>query len=577
MPSLSSGPAKPGPEDVGAPPDLAPVLQGALPHSDNGVKNNHALIFIPDHPVGWGGNLLPRSPSPALNRVGRELIKWLVAPVLFILALLSSVHADEDVRPIGWRDLAPAAEDVSSLLANLTPGQRQRLTQASIQRGLWAGMAREKLDAADLPPANAALLNEDFSDMAPLLDRLQSAQEQTRAGRRIFAVDLDGRMVRLPGYVLPLRNVGSNVQEFLLVPFVGACIHVPPPPPNQIIFVHPDRPFSTEGPFTQVWVTGRLAIEEAKRELYYVDGSATIDVGYALSAAQVEPYRPQPQDSLAPEAAKPAAQSWLGMAQYRASELLTRTLTDIRYDQSSKALLMGLMIAFAYGVIHTLGPGHGKAVVVSYFIGRRGSLVRGIGMGCRIAFFHVISAIAIVSLADFAFRQVSGAVPSDFRLIRQISYAGIVAVGTYLLLNAARAVRHRTRNELHSHSCPCAVHADHDDRRGSGLLSLAVGAVPCSGATSLLFYGLANDLLIPSIALVAAISAGMAVAMSAIGVTALYGGGLLGGRLRRRVDEPSRLALGFEVASSALVVLLGVLLLASTVAVPTGALTMWAL
>ena len=431
-------------------------------------------------------------------------------------------------------------------------------------------MAREKLSAADVPPENAALLKEDFSDVAPLLDRLQSAQERTKAGRRIFADNLDGRMVRISGYVLPLRSVGSNVQEFLLVPFIGACIHVPPPPPNQIIFVHPDRPFATEGPFAQVWVTGRLAIEEAKRELYYVDGSATVDVGYAVFAAEVEPYRPQPQDSLAHDAAMPVAHSWLGMAQYRASELLTRTLTDVRYKQSSSALLIALMIAFAYGVIHTLGPGHGKAVVVSYFIGRRGSLVRGLGMGCRIAFFHVISAIAIVTLADFAFRQVSGAVPSDFRLMRQISYGGIIAVGAYLLLNAVRGARHRARDDPQSHNCACAVHADHHDHRGGGLLSLAVGAVPCSGAILVLLYGLANDLLLPSFALVAAISAGMAVAMSAIGVAALSGTRVLVGRLPRRADGPSRLALGFEVASSALVVLLGVLLLASTMDRPTG-------
>jgi ABC-type nickel/cobalt efflux system permease component RcnA len=280
-------------------------------------------------------------------------------------------------------------------------------------------------------------------------------------------------------------------------------------------------------------VTGRLAIEEAQ------------------------------------QTAMPAAQSLLGMAQYRASELLTRTLTNVRYNQTSGALLLGLLIAFAYGVIHTLGPGHGKAVVVSYFIGRRGGLVRGIGMGCRIAFFHVISAVAVVSLADFAFRQVSGAAPSDFGLVRQISYAGIVAVGSYLLLNAARTIRHRANSQSHIHNCPCAVHADHHDRLGGGLLSLVVGAVPCSGAISILFYGLANDLLVPSIALVAAISVGMAVAMSAIGISALYGGRFLKTRLRRRVDGPSRLVLSFEVASSALVFLLGVLLLASTVVGPT--------
>jgi hypothetical protein len=49
--------------------------------------------------------------------------------------------------------------------------------------------------------------------------------------------DLNGRIVRMPGYLLPLDVIGAKVTEFLLVPYIGACIHVPPPPPNQIVYV----------------------------------------------------------------------------------------------------------------------------------------------------------------------------------------------------------------------------------------------------------------------------------------------------------------------------------------------------
>ena len=49
--------------------------------------------------------------------------------------------------------------------------------------------------------------------------------------------DLDGRYVLLPGYVVPLEFSDSRIIEFLLVPWVGACIHKPPPPANQIVHV----------------------------------------------------------------------------------------------------------------------------------------------------------------------------------------------------------------------------------------------------------------------------------------------------------------------------------------------------
>ena len=59
--------------------------------------------------------------------------------------------------------------------------------------------------------------------------------------------ELDGKRVRIGGYVVPLDFEATNVKEFLLVPFVGACIHVPPPPPNQIIYVKSAKGFDVAG------------------------------------------------------------------------------------------------------------------------------------------------------------------------------------------------------------------------------------------------------------------------------------------------------------------------------------------
>ena len=91
---------------------------------------------------------------------------------------------------------------------------------------------------------------------------------------------LDGKRVHIGGYVVPLDFEATRIKEFLLVPFVGACIHVPPPPPNQIIYVKSDKGFDVKGQFDPVYVTGTLRTTAAATGL--------ADTGYSLDAELVE-------------------------------------------------------------------------------------------------------------------------------------------------------------------------------------------------------------------------------------------------------------------------------------------------
>jgi uncharacterized protein len=95
---------------------------------------------------------------------------------------------------------------------------------------------------------------------------------------------LDGKRVHIGGYVVPLDFEATRVKEFLLVPFVGACIHVPPPPANQIVYVKAEQGFEVKGTFEPVWVTGTLKVTPAFTGL--------AEAGYSLTAEKVEP-RPQ--------------------------------------------------------------------------------------------------------------------------------------------------------------------------------------------------------------------------------------------------------------------------------------------
>ena len=102
---------------------------------------------------------------------------------------------------------------------------------------------------------------------------------------------LDGQLVRIPGYALPLEFAGIAVKEFLLVPYFGACIHVPPPPLNQMVFVTLDEPYVVNELFAPVWITGRMSVERSTKSLSYVDGRASLVTGYTLAGSGIEPYK----------------------------------------------------------------------------------------------------------------------------------------------------------------------------------------------------------------------------------------------------------------------------------------------
>ncbi|MEO8443764.1 MAG: DUF3299 domain-containing protein [Gammaproteobacteria bacterium] len=70
---------------------------------------------------------------------------------------------------------------------------------------------------------------------------------------------LDGKYVKLPGYIVPLESdAGGMLDEFLLVPYYGACIHVPPPPPNQIVYVKLKKPFNLKSMADPYTITGTI-------------------------------------------------------------------------------------------------------------------------------------------------------------------------------------------------------------------------------------------------------------------------------------------------------------------------------
>jgi ABC-type nickel/cobalt efflux system permease component RcnA len=241
--------------------------------------------------------------------------------------------------------------------------------------------------------------------------------------------------------------------------------------------------------------------------------------------------------------------------QREANRAISAQMRAIRDGTTTKPLALGLLLAFAYGAVHAAGPGHGKLVVVSYFLSREARVGRGLLMGAQIALMHVLSAIVIVVFADLLLRKGFGGAPSEVPAVRLVSYGLILTIGLAMLWRAVRRARAPTH---HEHDAQCGCGARHDE---SGLLSLGVGLVPCTGSILILLYAMANGILPAGLLLVGMIALGMAVTMGALGLASVFARRLVTTRIARH----GRTAVVLDVGGALAITALGAVLIAGSV------------
>ena len=126
--------------------------------------------------------------------------------------------------------------------------------------------------------------DQDFDALDDYDPRAMEIMEKIRAlwDEAPVVETLDGQRLRIPGFVVPLEGDGEYIYEFLLVPYFGACIHVPPPPANQLIHVMPDEPIPARWNMLPVWVNGQIMVSRYDSDM----GSA----GYQMRGMRVEEY-----------------------------------------------------------------------------------------------------------------------------------------------------------------------------------------------------------------------------------------------------------------------------------------------
>jgi hypothetical protein len=215
-----------------------------------------------------------------------------LALVPLLAGLLFSLHAQaSESQEITWDDLVPAEANFDDPFTELDEDILYELSLvASVRDRLAAGEELEK-KIVMIHEARERLLRKKGVDVDGLIAMRDQVAAERQAKLELTNADLEGKQVRIPGYLLPLEFEGDKVTEFFLVPYVGACIHTPPPPPNQIVHVVTDKPVATDGGlYTPVWVDGTLRSEKANANLSYVDGASEVPSSYALTADSVVPY-----------------------------------------------------------------------------------------------------------------------------------------------------------------------------------------------------------------------------------------------------------------------------------------------
>ena len=156
---------------------------------------------------------------------------------------------------------------VALAASGTAPGKPQALQ--------WTDLLSAQEQAKGLPPPLPA--NHNFLDEAPGQALAQQLSFTPNAS-------VDGKLIKLPGYVVPIsQDDKGRVTEFFLVPYYGACIHLPPPPPNQVVYSIPAQPFAIKSLTTPYWISGPMKI-----------GSKTTRLGaaaYTVAGSTIEPYK----------------------------------------------------------------------------------------------------------------------------------------------------------------------------------------------------------------------------------------------------------------------------------------------
>lgn len=280
-------------------------------------------------------------------------------------------------------------------------------------------------------------------------------------------------------------------------------------------------------------------------------------------AQQANPFGTRLPGAPAPEPASGLA-AWLLQQQAAFHKGLTAAIGAVETSPSALWGLVGL--AFAYGVLHAVGPGHGKAVIASYLVANESAMKRGIGLAFGAAFVQAIIAIGVVGIVAGLMGGTAGTMNRTVDIVEKGGFLIIVAMGLWIVFRKARALL------APASAAGCGPDCGHDHggdprrfaqagTRDLVLTAIGAGIRPCSGAIILLVFALAKGLFLAGALSVAAMAVGTALGTSLFAFIAVKAKVLALNMISGGTGTLRRLALLVELLAGAALAGLGVALL----------------
>jgi ABC-type nickel/cobalt efflux system permease component RcnA len=324
-----------------------------------------------------------------------------------------------------------------------------------------------------------------------------------------------------------------------------------------------------------------------------------------------------PSAFAAPSAAQQSAGAfggifgWVLRTQQSMQRELATGVKSLKGDNAFAGAVMLAALSFLYGVVHAIGPGHGKMVISSYVVANEETVRRGVVISFIAAGLQALTAVALVGILAFALNASGLQINAWSNQLEMVSYALIALVGAWLLATQFVAIFRRWQRRRaaeahashaghdhshgeHGHHHHHHGHADHHDadhhdhdhdheegeacrhivdaRELAGPLSwrkifavvFSVGIRPCTGAILVLIFALTQGVFWAGVAATFAMAIGTAITVAVLATLALGSRELalkLGGRSAAFADTVWTIC---TLGGSALILLFGATLFAAS-------------
>ena len=250
--------------------------------------------------------------------------------------------------------------------------------------------------------------------------------------------------------------------------------------------------------------------------------------------------------------------SKIALFQRSLNKRLSELTRQLKERKSAKLFFLILFVTFAYGIVHALGPGHGKTLTFSYFLSEEANIRKGITVGFTIGFLHATSALILVSILYFIIKKAYlHKIENLSSTIKIVSYSLIAGIGLFMLIKNIYGIKKKKKIRNKENQAL-------QKTKSVIPFSLAVGLIPCPGATIILLFSISLGVLKIGIVSTFFMALGMATTISSVGILTVYAKD----KAKRILSKKTRLYSAFQktisVSGALLVFALGIILLIGT-------------